>query len=207
MTTKIGLISDVHASVKPLKQALQIFEKNAVDKIFCAGDIAGYGSELNKTIKQLVQSECVAISGNHDLWFLHSGEAKTDVMSANYLSSLERYLKFNIEGKDIYMVHAHPPDFDQGGIKLLNVQGDINLNQKAHWCNKLKDFNFDILIVGHTHQIFAEKMGHLLVVNPGSTCFNHSCAILYLPEMRVEFIALSGKAYTKVWNWGKFLTE
>jgi len=38
-------------------------------------------------------------------------------------------------------------------------------------------------------------------VNPGSSVFNHSCAILRLPEMTVEVFPLSGKAVVKNWVW------
>jgi predicted phosphodiesterase len=40
MTTRIGLVSDVHSSPIPLGQALDIFRKENVDEIICAGDIA-----------------------------------------------------------------------------------------------------------------------------------------------------------------------
>jgi len=53
VSTKIGLISDVHATIAPLRDALSIFQQEDVDIILCAGDIAGYGNELNQTIEQL----------------------------------------------------------------------------------------------------------------------------------------------------------
>ncbi len=37
---KIGLISDVHATPDPLREALSIFQKEDVDISLCAGDIA-----------------------------------------------------------------------------------------------------------------------------------------------------------------------
>jgi predicted phosphodiesterase len=62
-----------------------------------------------------------------------------------------------------------------------------------------------VLIVGHTHQVFTEYLGDILVINPGSSAFNHSCAILHLPEMRVQTFALSGKAIERTWNWGEHM--
>ena len=48
--------------------------------------------------------------------------------------------------------------------------------------------------------------GHqVLVINPGSTQFNHTCMILTLPEMTVQTFALQGKDPVKSWNWGKFI--
>lgn len=59
----------------------------------------------------------------------------------------------------------------------------------------------DLLVVGHTHQVYAERLGGTLVINPGSTLFNHSCAVLHLPAQRVEWFAVGG-AIRRVWNWG-----
>jgi predicted phosphodiesterase len=57
-------------------------------------------------------------------------------------------------------------------------------------------------VVGHTHQVFTEQVGDILVVNPGSSAFNHSCAILSLPEMTVQVFPLSDREIEKTWNWG-----
>ena len=67
MSTKIGLISDVHPTVAPLRESLSVFQKEGVDVIVCAGDIAGYRKELYQTIELLIESECRIILGNHDV--------------------------------------------------------------------------------------------------------------------------------------------
>jgi predicted phosphodiesterase len=99
------------------------------------------------------------------------------------------------------MVHAQPPDACHGGIKLLSREGVVQPDRIALWTEGLQGFEPDVLVVGHTHQVFAEQVGNTLVVNPGSSAFNYSCAILRLPEMTVEVFPLSGKAIEKTWNW------
>jgi len=44
------------------------------------------------------------------------------------------------------------------------------------------------------------------VVNPGSSAFNHSCAILSLPEMIVQVFPLSDRKIEKTWNWSDYMT-
>ena len=44
-----------------------------------------------------------------------------------------------------------------------------------------------------------------LVVNPGSTVFNHSCAILSLPEMTLQVLPLSGQPVRRTWNWAEYM--
>lgn len=199
---KIGLLSDVHAALSPLEEALAIFQDHGVEMVLCAGDIAGYGTELEETVQLLIDSRCRVITGNHDLWWLErSGCDAADPVVA-YLSNLPTVIEFKVLGKTIYMVHASPPDSLLDGIKLLDVNSVPIQEQKYSWACTLRDFSADVLVVGHTHQVFAEKLGPVLVINPGSTLFNHTCAILTLPELDVRIIPLGGKQPVLAWNWG-----
>ena len=110
-----------------------------------------------------------------------------------------------IADKRLYMVHGQPPDDCHVGIKLLNKQGDIRPEQVAFWEDALKTLDCDVLVVGHTHQVFAEQVGEMLVVNPGSSAFNHSCAVLNLAEMTVQVFPLSGKEIEKTWSWSNYM--
>ncbi len=203
--TLVGLISDVHAAPKPVEEALTLFSDKGVDLILCAGDIAGYMNQLECTVKLLMDSECRTVVGNHDLSYLKRNRNNNDIDSVKYLRQLPATFKMKIEGKRLYMVHAQPPDACHGGIKLLNKQGGVQLESLEYWSEILKPFDYDVLVLGHTHQVFAEFIGGTLVINPGSSVFNHCCAILRLPEMRVEMFALSGKKIEKTWNWGEHM--
>lgn len=202
MTTKIGLISDVHSSPVPLKQALDIFDKEQVSDIICAGDIAGYYETLEPTIDLLIQKNCKTIIGNHDHTYLEAYPELHNTKESRFLRELPQTLELVIEDKRIYVVHAHPPRSQHGGIKLLDQDGDIIQQRKDLWCGELQDFDYDVLIVGHTHQVFAEQLGEVFVVNPGSSAFNHSCMILSLPDLKVEIFALENKDIIKCWNFG-----
>ena len=197
----IGLISDVHATPEPVAEALSIFEQAGVDQVFCAGDIAGYRDQLEETVALLIEGGCRTIIGNHDLGYLENHADDADNRAAEFFKQLPTSIDTSIAGKRVYMVHAHPPDDCRGGIKLLDKQGEVQPERIALWAEQLQTFDRDVLIVGHTHQVFAEKIGNTLVVNPGSSVFNHSCAILRLPEMTVQVFPLSGKAVVKNWVW------
>lgn len=206
MSTKIGLISDPHSTTAPLEEALSIFKREQVETIICAGDIAGYGEDqLEQTVELLVKSNCLMIAGNHDCWPLdENNDAGYDKEIEKFFKGLPTKLELTIAGKKIYVAHAHPPDSLHGGIKLLDPDGNVYPDRKEHWARELKDLNHDVLIVGHTHQIFSEQIGDVFVINPGSTTFNHNCSILSIPEMSVQNFSLSNKTPLKVWNWGMF---
>jgi putative phosphoesterase len=203
--TLIGLISDVHAQPAPVEEALSIFAREGVSQIFCGGDIAGYNQQLQETIALLEDHSVQSIIGNHDLHYLAEHAAEADSHETDFLRQLPTSISTVIEGRSLYLVHAQPPFSCHGGIKLRDRNGALIPELVEHWTKKFQSFEHDVLIVGHTHQVFAEQMGSTLVINPGSSVFNHSCAILRLPEMTVEQFALSGKAIEPTWNWGEYM--
>jgi putative phosphoesterase len=205
VSTRIGLLSDVHAKPAPVAEALSIFKREHVDSIICPGDIAGYFDDVKAVIDLLVQSNCKTIIGNHDQSYIESHQGEKNSTEYRFLDALPETLEYEIEGKRVYVVHAHPPDSQHGGIKLLDVDGELIPEQIEYWQQALKGLDYDVLIVGHTHQVFAEQLGDVLVINPGSTQFNHTCMILALPEMTVQTFALQGMDPVKSWNWGKFV--
>jgi len=198
MTTRIGLISDVHATPAPVAEALALFEQHRVEQLFCLGDIAGYGSELEPTIALLKDYDCQSILGNHEQWYL---DANMDDEATAYFQTLPVSRQISTEGVSVYMVHASPPESTMDGIRILDEQGRGILVQRLAWAGALEGFNYDVLIVGHTHQVFYERLGNTLVINPGSTLFNHSCAILTLPDCTVEWLPLSNKQIESTCNW------
>ena len=107
-----------------------------------------------------------------------------------------------MEGRALYLVHASPPRSDMEGIRLLDERGEVLPDCKRTWSERLQGFGYDVLVVGHTHQVFAERLADTLVVNPGSTKFNHSCAILDLPELEFRALPLGDKKVVASWNWG-----
>jgi putative phosphoesterase len=198
---KIGLISDVHATPDPVEEALTLFRRENVDFTICIGDIAGYGVKLDETVELLLKGKCHVISGNHDVWFIESAVADDKQWIRRYFETLPATLDFTVEDKHVYVVHASPPGSNKKGIILLDEDGEIIPARMELWTKNLKRFNYDVLIVGHTHQVFSEKLGDILVINPGSTKFNHTCAILTLPELEVQIFPLANRAPLKVWNW------
>jgi putative phosphoesterase len=200
----VGLLSDVHASPKPAQEALSIFRDHQVDIILCAGDIAGYGVDLDKTTELLIEAGCLSVLGNHDLWHFERRDQEADGPASDYLRSLSATIEIELAGTKLTMVHASPSGDLLDGIRLLDERGDIIVAQAEYWTNALASLHSDILIVGHTHQVFAEQLGEVLVINPGSTLFNHSCAILSLPGNNVEFFPLCGKAPIRSWNFSMF---
>ena len=111
-------------------------------------------------------------------------------------------LSFSQSEAGASLANASPPSEQHGGIKLLDQQGELIPERVELWQEKLEGFPYDVLIVGHTHQVYAERLGEVMVINPGSSVFNHSCMILSLPDLEVQTFALEGKDIVKCWHFG-----
>ena len=202
MTTRIGLVSDVHSTPGALREALQRLQQAGVDEIICAGDIAGYFDTVIPTVELLIEADCRAVVGNHDQQFLASPPQTGETRIREWLAGLPSTLNLERDGLQLQVVHAEPPDAQVGGLRLLDTDGAPRPDRLAEWELRLADFEPDVLIVGHTHQVYALEIGDTLVVNPGSTAFNHSCMILSLPDLEIETIALGEREIIKCWNFG-----
>ena len=63
---RIALISDVHSNLEALTTALEWIDDNGIDRIYCLGDIVGYGADPNPCC-DLIRARCQAsLLGNHD---------------------------------------------------------------------------------------------------------------------------------------------
>ncbi|MGM0575601.1 MAG: metallophosphoesterase family protein [Myxococcota bacterium] len=63
---KIALISDVHSNVEALKTALAWIDAHGIERIYCLGDVVGYGADPNPCCDLIRQRCAVTLMGNHD---------------------------------------------------------------------------------------------------------------------------------------------
>jgi predicted phosphodiesterase len=65
-TVKRALISDVHSNLEALRVVLDDIRLQAIQEIYCLGDVIGYGPNPRECLDLIRQSCQVTILGNHD---------------------------------------------------------------------------------------------------------------------------------------------
>ena len=64
---RYAILADIHGNLVAFKAVLQDIEKRGgFDKIWCLGDVVGYGPEPHACIGLLQQYDHICIAGNHD---------------------------------------------------------------------------------------------------------------------------------------------
>ena len=116
-----AIIGDIHANLAAFTAVLDDIERRGrVEKVWCLGDIVGYGPDPHECIELLCQTNHVCVAGNHDwaaIGKVDTAEFNPDAAAACHwtaqqLSSTDvDYLKnlpLTIEEGDFTLVHGSP---------------------------------------------------------------------------------------------------
>lgn len=199
---KIGLVSDIHSHFNALERAVALLKRAEVDGIICAGDVVERGRERDaeKTVSLMLDQQIPCVQGNHDtlvlehqrqLWETgdHTDPAVRaqliDERAIRFLLDLPFDLRFEWEGRRVYVTHATP--WDQSEHLSL---------RKPETLRRLVDYaQADVVIVGHTHIPMHMRVGGTHIINPGAVWSEltedyRTCAVLWLPEFRFQVFDL-----------------
>ena len=150
---RYAIISDIHSNLVAFKAVLQdINTRGMVDRIWCLGDIVGYGPEPNECIGLLRQYDHVCVAGNHDWAAIEKvtvddfnsdaaaacrwTEHQLGPQEADYLTDLPML----VHEDDFTLAHGSPrePIWE---YLLSTYSALINFDY----------FNTDYCLVGHSH--------------------------------------------------------
>lgn len=185
---RVLIISDIHANLTAFKAVLSDAE-GVWDKIWCLGDLIGYGPAPNECVALLREHDHISLSGNHDWAVL----GKLDIKTFNYeaqaaiewtQNEISVETRTYLEGLPSKSVHA-PFTLAHGSPR--QPVWEYILDPYTAVMN-FSHFDTPYCLVGHTHvpilfeevnnrevivrePIYAEPI-HLnqkrLIINPGS---------------------------------------
>ncbi len=150
---RYAILGDIHSNLAALTAVLEDLNKRGgFDKIWCLGDIVGYGPEPHECIELLKQFNHLCVAGNHDwaaIGNIDTNDFNEDAALANnwtsnqlipsdkdYIKSLELIV---VEG-DFTLVHGSPREPIWEYLISTKIAQD-----------NLKFFETRICLVGHSH--------------------------------------------------------
>ena len=63
---RIAVFSDIHSNVLALNHILEDIDNQGYDRVYCLGDLVGYGPKPNETIEAVRDSGIQTVMGNYD---------------------------------------------------------------------------------------------------------------------------------------------
>lgn len=188
---KLAFISDIHSNIEALEKSIKKIEEYNIEKIYCLGDIVGYGNNPNEVINLLKIKGIECISGNHDTLFLNGNMSEKynfpytrDVITKKSIQFLEG-LKEYIILKEYNAILSHAVPYSENVYLYANSDFSI-----------LDNINFKYIFMGHTHYPMFMSYYDKKVLNPGSIGqsrdrnINSSFIICDIENERFEFIRI-----------------
>lgn len=152
----------MHCNAAGLKAALDLM--GAVDELVCAGDSIYQYRFSNEVVALLRESDARVILGNHEeTFYSRDGEraraaATVDRDHLDWLSRQPMMLQTHVNGQTLYVVHGSPWEPYRE-----------YLYPASRTLLRFHDFDADFVLMGHTHQQMAQRVGRPALINPGST--------------------------------------
>ena len=177
-----AVITDIHGNLPALQAALDRIEQLGVERVWCGGDLVGYGPHPNEVCALVEDLGIPTIYGNYDYaigrdledcgcayrdphdrelgqqsvdWTL----AHTDRRSKDFMRGLPFDLRFDLGDQQVRLVHGSPRKVNEYLFEDKPARTFERIAAAA---------DCDVLVFGHTHQPWIHEYGGVLLVNCGS---------------------------------------
>ncbi|MFC2024898.1 metallophosphoesterase family protein [Chloroflexota bacterium] len=150
---RYAIIGDIHANLAAFTAVLDDIERRGgVEKIWCLGDIVGYGPDPHECVELLRQTNHICVAGNHDwaaIGKIGTSEFNPDAAAACHWTAKQlrpadiaylENLPLVIEEDDFTLVHGSPRE------PIWEYIISISLAKQNFAC-----FKSQFCLVGHSH--------------------------------------------------------
>jgi putative phosphoesterase len=179
---RIAAITDIHGNLAALEAALARIEDLGIERVYCGGDLVGYGPHPNEVCTLIEERGIPTIYGNYDYAIARDLEdcgcayttkedrelgqrsvdwtlAHTDRRAKDFMRELPFDLRVDLGGKRIRLVHGSP----------RKVNEYLFEDKPARLYERLAgQAECDVLVFGHTHKPWIHVYGGVQFVNCGS---------------------------------------
>jgi putative phosphoesterase len=177
-----AVITDIHANLPALQAALARIDELSIGRVYCGGDLVGYGPHPNEVCALLQERAIPTIYGNYDFAIAREEEdcgcayvtqhdralgqrsvdwtlAHTDQWSKDFMRGLPFDLRFEVGGVAAHLVHGSPRKVNE----YLFEDKPASLYERLAAAE-----HAGVLLFGHTHKPWVHEHGGVLFVNCGS---------------------------------------
>jgi putative phosphoesterase len=179
---RVAVITDVHANLPALEATLASIDAGGIERVYCGGDLVGYGPGPNEVCELIEARGIPTIYGNYD-WAIardeedcrcayvtkhdrEIGQLSVDWTLANtgrrakaFMHELPFDLRFELADRRIRLVHGSPRKVNEYLFEDKPARTFERIAAAA---------DCDVLVFGHTHRPWVHEYGGVLFVNCGS---------------------------------------
>jgi predicted phosphodiesterase len=177
-----AVITDIHGNLPALQAALTRIGDVGIERIFCGGDLVGYGPHPDEVCALIAERAIPTIYGNYDYAIARDEEdcgcayvsahdrelgqlsvdwtlAHTSRESKELMRQLPFDLRFAVGEVEVHLVHGSPRKVNE----YLFADKPASLYERLAAAESGR-----VLAFGHTHRPWMHEYGGVLFVNCGS---------------------------------------
>jgi putative phosphoesterase len=179
---RVAVITDIHANLPALQAALARIKELGIERVYCGGDLVGYGPHPNEVCAVIEERAIPTIHGNYD----HAIARDLEDCGCAYVTRHDRELGQRSVEWTLRHTGARAKAFMRGLPFDLRVELGRHAVHLVHGSpRKVNEYLFEdkpaslyerlaaaeeagVLVFGHTHKPWVAEFGGVLFVNCGS---------------------------------------
>jgi putative phosphoesterase len=179
---QVAVITDIHGNLAALEATLDWLDQEGIERVYCGGDLVGYGAYPNEVCALIEDRGIPTIYGNYDYAIArdlddcgcayidaHDRELgqlsvtwtleHTDQRAKDFMRELPFDLRFDVGEVAVHLVHGSPRKVNEYLFedKPASLYERLAAGEEAQ-----------ALVFGHTHKPWVHEYGGVLFVNCGS---------------------------------------
>jgi len=178
----VAILTDIHGNLPALQAVLRRIDELRIERVYCGGDLVGYGPHPNEVCALIQERGMPTIYGNYDhaiardeddcgcayitphdrelgqrsvAWTLEH----TDQRSKDFMRELPFDLRLAVGDADVHLVHGSPRKVNE----YLLEDKPASLYERLAAAESAR-----VLAFGHTHKPWVREHDGVLFVNCGS---------------------------------------
>lgn len=169
---EVAFISDIHANLEALEAVLKRIDSLGIKRIYCVGDVVGYGPNPNECLDIIKKRKIPCTIGNHEFAVINQETSRFNIYATEAIWwTIDYITKDNLE---FIRTFSEKIEVTLDGVKILVVHGSPidPINEYVFPDYPLerivKVMNEDVLVLAHTHIPFIKRVRDKLIINSGS---------------------------------------
>jgi predicted phosphodiesterase len=152
---RIAVISDIHSDSLTFRRVLKAIDREAVDELWCLGDIVGLGGRQPAEAVSQARMHCaVALGGNHDAWV--AGSLPLDMLPLPRHQQELEWQREALSDDQLRWLSERPAEGERARVGLWHGDADDPVSGGV-WDRRGAERQLEqqptaIGLVGHTHR-------------------------------------------------------
>jgi predicted phosphodiesterase len=154
---KIAIISDIHGNLEALEKVAEDIKKLGITKVFCLGDVVGYGPHPAECLARVREITDIILKGNHEQAVIGTLEEAEKAMRDLAFEAI-KFTRAKLQESEVAFLKTLPLSQTFSDFGIMIAHGSAVPGQEWEYVNnhelvtaELENCLMRVCVLGHTH--------------------------------------------------------